>query len=63
MNRSAGMRIFCLRLKAHMSIRNIKKSFADTPHGTVFQLFVSGGVVGLCIWLTIIFYAITNSRY
>jgi len=39
--------------------RNVTTSFADTPHCTFYQLFVSGGIVGLCLWMTIILYAMT----
>ena len=33
-------------------------SVAQTPHSTPFQLFVSGGIVGLCFWILIILYAV-----
>ena len=29
----------------------------DTPHSIFYQLFVSGGIVGLCLWMLIVFYA------
>ncbi|HIJ41635.1 MAG TPA: O-antigen ligase family protein, partial [Deltaproteobacteria bacterium] len=29
----------------------------DTPHNIFYQLFVSGGIVGLCLWMVVIFYA------
>ena len=41
------------------SNRNVTTSFADTPHCTFYQLFVSGGIVGLCLWMIIILYAMT----
>ena len=30
----------------------------ETPHSIFYQLFVSGGIVGLCLWMMVIFYAI-----
>lgn len=38
--------------------RNVTSSFADTPHCIFYQLFVSGGIVGLCLWLLIVGYAL-----
>lgn len=39
--------------------RNVTESFADTPHCTYFQLVVSNGIVGLCLWIIIILYAVS----
>ena len=39
--------------------RNVTHGFADTPHCIFYQLFVSGGIVGLCLWMMIILFAIT----
>ena len=30
----------------------------DTPHSIYYQLFVSGGIAGLCLWMLTVFYAI-----
>ena len=30
----------------------------DTPHSIFYQLFVSGGIIGFCLWMIIVFYAI-----
>ncbi len=34
------------------------KEVLDTPHNTFIQLFVSGGVVGVCLWVLIIGYVV-----
>lgn len=38
--------------------RQIKQINYDTPHSLYVQLFISNGVVGLCLWLFIVSYAI-----
>lgn len=35
------------------------KKIHDTPHSIFYQLFVSGGIVGVCLWMIIIAYTIT----
>lgn len=35
-----------------------KGNIAMTPHSIFFQLFVSGGIVGLCLWFLIVGYAL-----
>jgi len=34
------------------------KRIHDTPHSIFYQLFVSGGIVGLCLWMIILLYAL-----
>ena len=36
---------------------NKDKPVLDTPHNMFLQLFVSGGIVGLCLWMMIVLYA------
>ncbi len=38
--------------------RQVKRINYDTPHSLYVQLFISNGVVGLCLWLFIVLYAV-----
>ena len=37
---------------------NKHKRVLDTPHNIYFQLFVSGGIVGLCLWALVVAYSL-----
>jgi O-antigen ligase len=35
-----------------------RKKIHDSPHNVLFSIFVSGGIVGVCLWLLIVGYAV-----
>ena len=39
--------------------RNTNRLVQDTPHNTFLQLVINGGLVGLTLWLVIVFYSMT----
>lgn len=46
--------------ESHFAVNkdNMHEYLVDTPHSIYFQLFVSGGVVGICFWAVIIGYGL-----